>query len=40
MVEFSVRIDFYRDPKGPTDYVGSALRDGFTRWCCPGSAST
>jgi hypothetical protein len=30
MVDFSVRIDFYRDPKGPTDYVGSAERDGFT----------
>jgi hypothetical protein len=32
MVEFSVRIDFYRDPdKPPQDagYVGSALRDGF-----------
>jgi hypothetical protein len=35
MVEFSVRIDFYRDPKGPTDYVGSALRDGFTAVALP-----
>jgi hypothetical protein len=35
MVEFSVRIDFYRDPKGPTDYVGSALRDGFTAAVLP-----
>jgi hypothetical protein len=35
MVEFSVRIDFYRDPKGPTDYVGSALRDGFTALVLP-----
>src|SRR5215211_5954869 len=35
MVEFSVRIDFYRDPKGPTDYVGSALRDGFTAVVLP-----
>jgi hypothetical protein len=28
MVEFSVRIDFYRDLEGPKGYVGSALRDG------------
>jgi hypothetical protein len=40
MVEFSVRIDFYRDPKGPTDYVGSASAMASPRWCCPGSAST
>jgi hypothetical protein len=29
MVEFNVRIDFYRELEGgPKEYVGSALRDG------------
>jgi hypothetical protein len=28
MVEFSVRIDFYRDLEGPKDYVGSACGMG------------
>jgi hypothetical protein len=35
MVEFSVRIDFYRDLEGPKDYVGSALRDGLTAVVLP-----
>ena len=39
MVEFSVRIDFYRDLEGPKDYVGSALRDGLSAVVLPGSAS-
>ncbi|HEY6589527.1 MAG TPA: hypothetical protein VI751_00625 [Actinomycetota bacterium] len=35
MVEFSVRIDFYRDLEGPKDYVGSALRDGLSAVVLP-----
>ena len=35
MVEFSVRIDFYRDLEGPEDYVGSALRDGLSAVVLP-----
>jgi hypothetical protein len=35
MVEFSVRIDFYRDLEGPKDYFGSALRDGLTAVVLP-----
>jgi transposase len=35
MVEFSVRIDFYRNLEGPKDYVGSALRDGLTSVVLP-----
>jgi hypothetical protein len=41
MVEFSVRIDFYRDLEAPKDYVGSTLRDGLSAVVLPpGSAST
>jgi hypothetical protein len=35
MVEFSVRVDFYRDLEGPKDYVGSALRDGLSAVVLP-----
>ena len=35
MVEFSVRIDFYRDLEGPKDYVGSTLRDGLSAVVLP-----
>lgn len=35
MVEFSVRIDFYRDLEGPKGYVGSALRDGLSAVVLP-----
>jgi hypothetical protein len=35
MVEFSVRIDFFRTLEGPKDYVGSALRDGLTAVVLP-----
>jgi hypothetical protein len=36
MVEFNVRIDFYRDLEdGPKEYVGSALRDGLRALAVP-----
>ena len=35
MVQFSVRIDFFRDLEGPKDYVGSALRDGLSAVVLP-----
>jgi hypothetical protein len=35
MVEFSVRIDFYRDLEAPKDYVGSTLRDGLSAVVLP-----
>jgi hypothetical protein len=36
MVEFSVRIDFFRDlENGPKEYVGSALRDGLRALVVP-----
>jgi hypothetical protein len=36
MIEFNVRIDFFRDfENGPKEYVGSALRDGFRALVLP-----
>jgi hypothetical protein len=36
MIEFNVRIDFFRDlENGPKEYVGSALRDGLRALVVP-----